>query len=109
MINTGNSTIIVTLVVTKVDIQIDQLVFRPGMNGNMAFAETDHRSESAWFKFMVNFSELLQIVCDDQFVDFLTKGLMVLQQFIGGSFQRGQYMRTGAIAHFVKVLELAKY
>ena len=46
--------IVIPLIVAEIDIEVDPAVFRPGVEGDMAFAEADHGGEAGGVEVMVD-------------------------------------------------------
>ena len=61
--------VVIALIIAQVDIQVDPAEFRPGMDGDMAFAEADDGGESRGRKVMIDITQFMQPMAVDPFID----------------------------------------
>lgn len=61
--NGTDGAVIDPLEIAEVNIQVNFAKLRPGVHRQMALAEADNTSETAWFEIVVDFPQFLQAEC----------------------------------------------
>jgi hypothetical protein len=65
-------------VIAQVNIEINELMFGPGMHRNMTFTKTYHSGKTAGFKIMIDLSEGMQLVFIYQCVDGIAERFILM-------------------------------
>lgn len=76
--NIAHGTVILTLIVAQVNIDIDLVELGPCMNGDMALTEAGNPCKSCRRKIMIHFAQFLQTVLINQCIQKLFEGMINL-------------------------------
>ena len=69
LIKRPDRAVVIALIIAQVDIQVDPPEFRPGVDRDMAFTETDDGGEARGGKVVIDVTQFMQLVGLDPFVD----------------------------------------